>query len=101
MLVTYIEEGGKTEAHLSDQSDWRLFNRIADLIAKEFNGRWVEKLDGPEQRYWDVVIGGVKLTLHLEHYLGISLFPAKGHEGDAAANQLVRKIGAYLEATAA
>ena len=101
MPVTYVTEGERTEAHLSGDSDWRLFERIAGLIAEGFNGRWVEKLDGPDQRYWDVEIGGLKLTLHSEHYLGISLFPAEGDANNPAANQLVREIGAYLEATAA
>ena len=101
MPVTYMTEGGRTEARLSDDPDGQLFERMANLIAKEFNGRWVEKLDGLDQRYWDVEIGGLKLTLHSEHYLGISLFPAKGHERDSAANRLVREIGAFLEMTAA
>ena len=101
MIVRYITEGGRTEAHIAGDSGWRLFTRIADLIAKEFNGCWVEKLDGPDQRYWDVMISDVKLTLHSEHYLGISLFPAKGQENHSAANKLVREIGAFLEATAA
>ena len=46
MPVTYPTEGGITQAQLSANSDRVLFERIADLIAKEFNGRWVEKLDG-------------------------------------------------------
>ena len=101
MAVTYVREGGRTGARLSDDSDWLLFERIAGLIAEGFNGRWVEKLDGPDQRYWDVEIGGLKLTLHSEHYLGISLFPATEDANDPAARRLVREIGEYLEATAA
>ena len=101
MPVTYMTKGGRTEAHLSGDSDGRLFERIAGLIADRFNGRWVEKLDGLDQRYWDVEIGGLKLTLHSEHCLGISLFPAKEGANDPAAHRLVREIGAYLEATAA
>jgi hypothetical protein len=101
MPVTYSIEGGRTGARLSGESDGQLFERMANLIAKEFHGRWVEKLDGLGQRYWDVEIGGIKLTLHSEHCLGISLFPAKGYERDSAANRLVREVGAFLEATAA
>ena len=101
MRVEYTNRGGKTEAQLSDQSDWKLFNRIAKIIEKEFHGAWVEKLDGLDQRYWDVVIGNTTLTLHLEHYLGISLFPAKVDENLSEANRLVQMIGEYLEANAA
>lgn len=101
MLVKYSTEGGRTEAHLAGRADWKLFDRVADLIGKEFNCRPVEKLDGLDQRYWDLAFGDVKLTLHLEHYSGISLFAAKDNENISAANQLVQKIGAYLEANAA
>jgi hypothetical protein len=55
----------------------------------------------PGVRYWDVEIGGLKLTLHSEHDPGISLFPADGHENNPAANQLVPGLGPFLEATAA
>lgn len=94
MNIEYKTRNGKTEAILSEKPDWDLFNRIADLITKEFNAKWVEKADGLDQRYWDFEIENVRLTLHLEHYLGISLFPAK----DDKANYLVQKIGNYLEA---
>jgi hypothetical protein len=95
MKIKYISENGKIGAVFSEASDWNLFNRIADFIAEEFNGHWLEKVDGLEQRYWDIGIENAVLTLHLEHYLGISLFPAK--ENDAEANNLVRKIGDYFE----
>ena len=101
MRVEYTNRGGRIEAQLSDQADWKLFNRIAKLIQKEFNGTWVEKLDGLDQRYWDIVIGNIKLTLHLEHYLGISLFSAKEDNNLSEANKLVHRIGESIEASAA
>lgn len=96
MKVKYKSENGKIEANLSEYSDWELFNRIADLIAKEFKGNWIEKADGIDQRYWDIEIENVVLTLHLEHYSGISLFPAKAN--DVNAKFLIQRIGNYLEA---
>jgi hypothetical protein len=93
MKIEYKTRNGKTEAILSEESDWDLFNRIADLITKEFNAKLIEKADGLDQRYWDFEIENERLTLHLEHYLGISLFPAK----DNKANYLVQRIGNYLE----
>lgn len=95
MKIEYKTRNGKTEAILSEESDWDLFNRIADLITKKFNAKWIEKTDGLDQRYWDFDIEDVRLTLHLEHYLGISLFPAKGSD---KAKYLVQKVGNYLEA---
>jgi hypothetical protein len=94
MKIDYKTRNGKVKAHLSENSDWDLFNQIAELITKEFNLRWIEKADGLDQRYWDFEIEDVKLTLHLEHYLGISLFTAKD---DDKAKYLVKTIGNYLE----
>lgn len=96
MKIRYLPENGTIQAILSEESDRDFFNRIADFIGDEFNGHWLEKLDGLDQRYWNVKIESVVLTLHLEHYLGISLFPTKAN--DAEANNLVQKIGEYLEA---
>jgi hypothetical protein len=63
------------ELRLSDTSDWPLFERIASSLEKHFKGQWAKKLDGTDQRYWDLVIPslGIGVTLHLEHYAGISL----------------------------
>jgi hypothetical protein len=94
MKIEYKTRNGKTEAILSEESDWELFDEIANLITKEFNVKWVGKADGLDQRYWDFEIENLKLILHLEHYLGIRLFPTK----DDNANHLVQRIGNYLEA---
>ena len=94
MKIEYTIENGKIQANLSKKSDWDLFNHIADLIAQEFNGTLVKKIDGLDQRYWDIEIENILLTLHLEHYLGICLFPDQ--EIDKA-NKLVREIGCHLE----
>lgn len=92
MKVEYSTDGkGRCEALISKNSDWRLFDKVAGLIVKKFKGRLVEKLDGPDQRYWNIEVEGEILTLHLEHYLGISLFPR-----DKDANEVVRTIGNYL-----
>jgi|SRR5918992_1324398 hypothetical protein len=82
---------GRCEALISESTDWRLFNKVAKLIVKKFNGRLVEKLDGLEQRYWDIEIEGEILTLHSEHYIGISLFPQ-----NKEANEVVKAVGEYL-----
>jgi Protein of unknown function (DUF3630) len=84
---------------VSREPDWTLFDRAADLLAEAFRGRWSEQADGLDQRYWDLVVGGEKVTLHLDHYLGISLFPAEGDKDMEKANELVLRMGRYLEAS--
>lgn len=86
-----LDPRGRCEALISENPDWELFDQVAELIVRNFNGRFLEKLNGLEQRYWDIEIEGEVLTLHLEHYLGISLFPQVKE-----ANHLVKIVGNYL-----
>jgi hypothetical protein len=67
-------------------------NGVADAILTKFRGKLVERLDGPDERYWDIQIRGSIVILHLQQYSGISLF-AENKE----ANDLLRKLGEYLE----
>ena len=97
MSVKYLAQGRRVEVHLSEESSWKLFDSIAAAIVHQFGGRWVQQLDGLDQRYWDLKLNDVLLTLHLEHYTGISLFPAQEPGDLTAANSLVETIGAFLE----
>ena len=92
MTVLYSFEGERCEAAISDDSDWMLFNGVADAVLRRFKGKLVERLDGLEERYWDIEIRGRIVTLHLQHYVGIVLFAEKKEEND-----LIREVGAYLE----
>jgi hypothetical protein len=65
---------------ISEDADWALFEKIADTLQIEFGGIWTQKLDGFDQRYWDLMIDGQRLTLHLEHYLGVSVMIQEGSE---------------------
>ena len=69
---------------------------MSEQIVSEFGAIISEQLDGLEQSYWDIQIGDITVTLHLEHYLGISLFPAKGFEDNPKVKALIEKIGEKL-----
>ncbi len=58
---------------LFDEKKHSIFEVVAEIIVTKFNGRIVKKLDGIDQRYWDIYISDNIITLHWEHYLGISL----------------------------
>jgi hypothetical protein len=60
------------EIRLSD--DPEQFKRLAEEIRKDLGGRWIEQLDDFDQSYWDLVVAGQKITVHREHYLGVSVF---------------------------
>ncbi|WP_338525151.1 DUF3630 family protein [Pseudomonas batumici] len=82
------------ELRISEASDWQLFDVIAQTLEQGLKGSWVTKLDGPDQRYWDLAIDDQTITLHLEHYLGISmLIPHEGQSQDLLTNLGAR---AYL-----
>lgn len=64
------------EIKLSNDSSIELFLQYA--LQLEANGaEFTEKTTGLDQRYWDFLFEGEKLTLHLENYLGISIFGEK------------------------
>lgn len=58
---------------ISESADWKLFEDVAQVLVQELGGCWTEKLDGLDQRYWDLLVDEQTLTLHLERYLGISV----------------------------
>jgi hypothetical protein len=81
---------------LSQVPDWDLFESIAERLARFTGGEWISKLDGVDQRYWDLGRIGVfrseldertpsgeadacsasTMTLHLDPYMGIELYGA-------------------------
>jgi hypothetical protein len=78
------------QIEVSEHADSQLFERIAELLSDGLRGKWVERLDGLDQRYWDLEAAGGKLTLHLEHYLGITVYPTAGEAADDASLELLR-----------
>jgi hypothetical protein len=58
---------------ISEKADWKLFEDVARVLEQGLGGRWKEKLDSLDQRYGDLLVGEHTLTLHLEHYMGISI----------------------------
>jgi hypothetical protein len=100
---TFTKSDGETrrQIEVSDRSDWSLFERVARRLKAGLRGKWIERLDGPDQRYWDLEAAGGKVTLHLEHYLGITIYPTAGAGADrkslellAAAYELLAEDGA-------
>lgn len=76
------------ELQLSKNSDVDLFIRYS-LKLEEVGVLFTNKSTGPDQRYWDFLFEGKKLTLHLEHFLGISIF-AEADIPDSLINRLTK-----------
>jgi hypothetical protein len=83
---------GHLELVITDEPDWSEFERLAGAIRAEFDAPIVERIDGPDERYWDLEVGDQTVTLHLQHYLGICLYAPSAED-----ESLVRRIGLFLE----
>lgn len=61
---------------VSKRSSRKRFSYTAYKFEEKLGGNWTTQLDGGDQIYWDLSADGGKITLHQEHYLGISIFVA-------------------------
>jgi hypothetical protein len=73
---------------LTKTANYDVFALIADYLEKEFHVIFTNKLSSADQCYWDFGYQGHSITLHLEHYTGISLFSE-----DMALTQMPADIG--------
>lgn len=96
MDIRYYEEEKFLHLELYGDSDRTIFQLIADELSKTFNVEWKEKINGFDQRYWDFKYGGFILTLHLEHYLGISIHTQKTGDNKSA-QQILEEIGNHFK----
>ena len=76
---------------VSEEADWTLFEGVARVLEQGLVGCWKERLDGQDQRYWDLYVDEHTLTVHLEHYLGISVVIPDG------ADDIARRVCALLK----
>ena len=97
MDVRYYEDERFITAELFRGSDGPVFELIANQLAEIFNVKWKNKLDGLDQRYWDFEFEGITLTLHLEHFLGISIYIEKSGVDIKNAKQVLEEIGSYFK----
>lgn len=79
------------QIEVSELSDWPLFERIARALELELDGQWTDRLDGLDERYWDLSARSGRITLHLQHYLGITLYPWAGAAADQASLALLEE----------
>jgi hypothetical protein len=80
--------GGKIELWLSD--DPKQFRRLAAFVKSKLGGHWAEQVDGLDQSYWDLEVQGKKITVHREHYLGVSVFSDDERSQHLLLEQLMR-----------
>ncbi len=79
----------KTEAILTRDPDGTLFEEFAKRIVSDFGAKITQQLDG------------AVITLNLQIYLGIMLFPGSGYEDNPVAGEWVATLAKHLKSTAA
>ncbi|MEY8847380.1 DUF3630 family protein [Psychroserpens sp. XS_ASV72] len=77
---------------ITKSPDSKIFSQVADFIIEKLNGKITEQVDGIEQKYWDFKIDKILITLHSEHYLGISVY---GQESEQV-EYLLERINSEL-----
>ena len=97
MDIRYYEDERSISAEIFRDSDDSVFQLIADELTEVFDIQWKTKLDGFDQRYWDFRFKGTILTLHLEHYVGISIFVKKPEMNRESAEQVLEEIVDYFK----
>jgi hypothetical protein len=83
---------GGLEVLISEDPDWVQFEQFVHRISRETSAQCTERIDGIDARYWDFRIDGKIVTLHLQHYLGISVFGA-----NPEADEAVQKVANLLK----
>lgn len=60
-------------------------------------GVWKERVGETDTIYWDLRVGDATITLHLEHFLGITVFPTEGAKASDASVELLAQAYAVFE----
>ena len=87
---------GWVEIEIDDNCDYSKFEQASNLLKMQFNIRFTEKLSHLDDAYWDFIYKGCELTLHFNHYCGISLFPKKFGQATTEDNEGAKEIGMLL-----
>jgi hypothetical protein len=82
---------------VSNTSSTDLFQSVAGLLSSHVPGKWTARMTGLDQAYWDYESDGGKITLHLEHYMGISIYPTAGADADPSSLRLLEEAYRVLD----
>jgi hypothetical protein len=80
------------EIAISEEPDWQLFEKVAATLQRSLAGQWTAQLDGLDERWWDFTTNGATVTLHLEHYTGIMVFPVGMADAEPGAVELLERV---------
>lgn len=87
---------GWTEAIIDNDCELDKFYTVADIISKQFNLIFSNKLNDLDTFYWDFEYNESPLVLHYNIYLGISIFPREFKSASLRDNESVVEISTLL-----
>ena len=64
-----------SEIIISNEPDSGLFKSLSDRLRTEFKAELIDRIEDLDSKYFDFKIKDNVLTLHLQNYIGITLFP--------------------------
>lgn len=81
----------------SSEPDSTLFKLFAERLESVFNAVLINRLENIDTMYYDFKIKEYTLTLHLQCFVGISLFPKALNKATKEENALTAVIGYQLK----
>jgi hypothetical protein len=88
-MKEYIDASGRLSIDLDN--DDRRFMLYASRLKDKIKARLIQKLESPDQRYWDYDFDGVTVVLHCDVFAGISL-----HVKDGSHDEILRDLADQL-----
>lgn len=92
---------GHAIIELTEDGTWEDFPRFAEAFTKQLGATKIDGVDGPDVRFWDIRLEGVRLNLGYDDYPnGMSLM-SYSEEGDRLLNQVFEGLKQAAETTKA
>ena len=89
----FSRHDGESYRHIvvSTNSSRFAFHWAAIKLRFGLGGAWAQRVSEMDTMYWDLVVDGASITLHLEHYLGISVYPTDGSNASDDSRELLER----------
>lgn len=84
---------GRLRAWVCASWDRIVLRQCADIVQMTFGGEARDRVGGSDLVFWDFMVDGVLVTVHLERGVGIAVL---ANDSSAASETLVTEIATYL-----
>ncbi len=92
---------GHVIIELTEDGTWEGFPRFAEAFTKQLGATKIDGVDGPDVRFWDIEMEGVRLNLGYDDYPnGMSLM-SYSEEGDRLLHRVFESLKQATETTKA